>query len=35
MRFWGSGLCFAFSGFLAKLATLRYALIIPCVQRHI
>jgi hypothetical protein len=33
----GSGLCFAFSGFLAKLATLRYtlimryALIIPCV----
>ena len=33
----GSGLCFAFGGFLAKLATLRYALImgytliIPCV----
>src|SRR5579885_1803824 len=27
----GSGLCFAFSGQLAKLATLRYTLIMPCV----
>jgi putative tricarboxylic transport membrane protein len=27
----GSGLCFLFSGFLAKLATLRYTLIMPCV----
>jgi TctA family transporter len=27
----GSGLCFTFSGFLAKLATLRYTLIMPCV----
>jgi hypothetical protein len=26
----GSGLCFAFSGFLAKLATLRYTLIMRC-----
>jgi TctA family transporter len=27
----GSGLCFAFSGQLAKLATLRYTLFMPCV----
>jgi len=27
----GSGVCFAFSGQLAKLATLRYTLIMPCV----
>jgi TctA family transporter len=27
----GSGLCFTFSGQLAKLATLRYTLIMPCV----
>jgi hypothetical protein len=27
----GSGLCFAFSGQIAKLATLRYTLIMPCV----
>src|SRR5437868_13167273 len=27
----GSGLCFTCSGFLAKLATLRYTLIMPCV----
>jgi TctA family transporter len=27
----GSGICFAFSGQLAKLATLRYTLIMPCV----
>jgi TctA family transporter len=27
----GSGLCFAFSGQLAKLATLRFTLIMPCV----
>jgi TctA family transporter len=27
----GSGLCFTFSGYLAKLATLRYTLIMPCV----
>lgn len=27
----GSGLCFLFSGYLAKLATLRYTLIMPCV----
>lgn len=27
----GTGLCFAFSGQLAKLATLRYTLIMPCV----
>ena len=27
----GSGLCFVFSGQLAKLATLRYTLIMPCV----
>jgi hypothetical protein len=27
----GAGLCFAFSGQLAKLATLRYTLIMPCV----
>ena len=27
----GSGLCFAFSGQFAKLATLRYTLILPCV----
>ena len=27
----GTGLCFAFSGHLAKLATLRYTLIMPCV----
>ena len=27
----GSGLCFLFSGQLAKLATLRYTLIMPCV----
>jgi TctA family transporter len=27
----GSGLCFTFSGYLAKLATLRFTLIMPCV----
>ena len=27
----GSGLCFLFSGYLAKLATLRFTLIMPCV----
>ena len=27
----GSGLCFLFSGQFAKLATLRYTLILPCV----
>src|SRR6201981_1704749 len=27
----GSGICFTFSGYLAKLATLRFTLIMPCV----
>src|SRR5207244_12415862 len=31
----GSGLCFAFSGQLAKLATLRYTLLMPFVLRLI